>query len=334
MSQEKILLSHGSGGKLTHNLIKDIFAKYFSNEYLDTLSDSALLNLSSNEIAFTTDSYVIKPLKFPGGDIGKLAICGTVNDLAVEGATPKYISCGFIIEEGLDLAFLEEIVSSMAKTAEKAGVKIVTGDTKVVENGSCDGLFINTAGIGIRNNKVKLGCDQIKPGDKIIVNGTIGDHGMAVMAAREGLDLSSELESDCAPLNHLINNIIQYAIRFMRDATRGGLATTLCEIAEETGLELEINETDLPIDERVMGIAEVLGIDPIYSANEGKFVLVVSPESADKVLEELKKDPLGENASIIGEIKETKNASVRLKTEIGTYRQVAMLTGAQLPRIC
>ncbi len=329
-----VLLAHGSGGRLSHQLIRDLFAKHFDNDYLRSLSDSAEIDLTDPKIAFTTDSYVVKPLTFPGGNIGKLAICGTVNDLAVAGATPLFISCGFIIEEGISFELLEEIVSSMAKTALDAGVQIVTGDTKVVEKGSADGCFINTAGIGIRRDDLKIALNRIEPGDAIIVNGTIGDHGMAVMASREGLGLSGNLESDCAPLNNLVDGIVSTDIKFMRDPTRGGLATTVCEIAEETGYNVELDALKLPISESVQGIAEVLGIDPIYSANEGKVIIVVGKKAADATLEKLKAHPLGKEATIIGHVTDEKNGRVLMKTEIGTHRQVSMLSGAQLPRIC
>lgn len=340
VAMNTVQLAHGSGGKLTHDLIKDLFVKYFDNEYLSPLSDSAEIRLSSKEIVFTTDSYVVKPLVFPGGDIGKLAICGTVNDLSVAGGTPLFISCGFIIEEGFALKALEEIVQSMAATVKEAGVKIVTGDTKVVEKGAADGLFINTAGIGQKVEGLKLGYDQIRPGDKIIVNGNIGDHGMAVMAERENLGLSSNLISDCAPLNDLIKSVCEirgtkYGIRFMRDPTRGGLATTLCEVAEETGFEMEIDETSIPISNEVKGIAEILGIDPLYSANEGKVVIIASADSAGQIVSKMKNHPLGKNARIIGEINSKGPVGkVTLKTGIGTRRLITMPTGPQLPRIC
>lgn len=335
LKDEKILLAHGSGGRLTHDLIKTLFKRYFENEYLSPLTDSAFLDLSGNKICFTTDSYVVNPLTFPGGDIGILAICGTVNDLAVTGAAPKFISCGFIIEEGLSYKTLEEIVASMARAAKDAGVKIVTGDTKVVERGAADGLFINTAGIGERDPGLKLGYEEIKPGDKIIINGNIGDHGIAVMAARNDLGVATSLKSDCAPLAGLIQNVTGAAdIRFMRDPTRGGVATTLCEIAEETGLDIEIDEAALPISEEVRGIGEILGIDPLFSANEGKVLFVTSPESAEAALDRMRSHPFGKDSRIIGEVGSAKNARVGLKTEIGTIRRISMLTGSQLPRIC
>lgn len=334
-NENKILLAHGSGGRLTHNLIKNIFAKHFNNEYISPLLDSALIELSSKNIALTTDSYVINPINFPGGNIGTLAVSGTVNDLAVVGATPLYMTCGMIIEEGLTLEELEGIVLSMAETASKAGVKIVTGDTKVVEKGSADKIFINTSGVGILNPEAQLGYSYIEPGDKIIVSGTVGDHGMAIMAAREGLGLSSTIESDCAPLNGIIDSVICRDVKFMRDPTRGGLATTLCEIAESGGLDIEIDETKIPISENVRGISEILGIDPLYSANEGKFIAIVRSDAANKILETIKSHPIGRNANIIGCVSASGGSGgVILKTEIGTRRQIQMLTGAQLPRIC
>lgn len=332
IDMNRILLGHGSGGKLTHDLIKDLFVRYFDNEYLSPLSDSAFLRIPGERIAFTTDSYVVNPIKFPGGDIGKLAICGTVNDLAVSGATPLYISCGFIIEEGLPFGDLEEIVVSMAKTAKVAGVSIVTGDTKVVEKGSADSIFINTAGIGKVIAGLTLGYKQIKPGDKIIINGNIGDHGMAVMSARAELGLDSDVISDCAPLGGLLQGLTE--VNFMRDPTRGGVATTLCEIACESGFDIEIDESALPISTTVKGIAEILGIDPLFSANEGKVILVTPSESTDATLDKLISHPLGKNSRVIGVVKETKGGKVDLKTQIGTHRQITMLTGSQLPRIC
>lgn len=337
--RDTVSLAHGSGGRLTHDLVRDLFAKYFNNEYLSTLSDSAEIKLSALDILFTTDSYVVKPLKFPGGDIGKLAVCGTINDLAVMGARPAYISCSLIIEEGLELTVLKDIIGSMSKTADEAGVMIITGDTKVVEKGAADRLFINTAGIGLKIGSAVLGMGRIEAGDKILINGCVGDHGMAVMAAREGLGLSSNIKSDCSPLHKLIEAILQTAsderqvVKFMRDPTRGGLATTLCEIAESTGYDIEIDEKAVPISDSVKGISEVLGIDPLYSANEGKVVVVVSPDAADSVLKKMRFNPLGKNAQIIGAIKKG-HGRVHLKTVIGTSRRITMLTSSQLPRIC
>ncbi len=336
--ENNILLGHGSGGKLTHNLIKDIFVKYFDNPILRQQTDSALLNIDSNCIAFTTDSYVIDPIFFPDGNIGKLAVCGTVNDLAVSGATPKYLSVSFIIEEGFCIKDLETIVSSMADEAKKAGVLIVTGDTKVVNKGQCDKLFINTAGIGILDEKLKAisSGDNIKAGDKIIINGTIADHGMAIMAARNFGNFKSDIKSDCACLNHMIKEITDtYSrIKFMRDATRGGIATILCEIAENNKLGIEIDESKIAVNENVRGICELLGFDPFYVANEGKIILIVHQEDADTVIETMRKNKFGKDASIIGEVVDIHHGKAILKTGIGGSRIIDMLAGEQLPRIC
>ncbi|MCF8297488.1 MAG: hydrogenase expression/formation protein HypE [Saprospiraceae bacterium] len=336
--KNKILLSHGSGGKLTHNLIKDIFLKYFNNDILGKQTDSALLNIDTKDLAFTTDSYVVDPIFFPGGDIGKLAVCGTVNDLAVSGAKPLYLSASFIIEEGFPIDDLETIVKSMAKEAKKAGVKIVTGDTKVVDKGKCDKIFINTTGIGsLSKDRLEISSgSQIEIGDKIIVNGNIGEHGMAVMSARNELNFEANVESDCASLNGLIHNILWASknVKFMRDATRGGVGTVLCEIAGNKKFGIEIEETKLPISENVKGMCEIFGFDPLYVANEGKLIVIVPRKFANKVLTVMKSHELGKNSSIIGQIVKTNKGLVVLKTEIGGSRIVDMLSGAQLPRIC
>lgn len=336
--KNRILLSHGSGGKVSHELISKLFVKYFSNSLLDAQTDSAILATDGGELAFTTDSYVVHPIFFPGGNIGKLAVCGTVNDLAVSGATPKYLSCGFIIEEGLHLDELEKVVHAMAEEAKKAGVKIVTGDTKVVNRGKCDKIFINTAGIGSLDKArrhISFG-DGIQPGDKIIINGTIGDHGIAILAARESLSFQSQVQSDCAPLNNLISKIPcnPEQIRFMRDATRGGLATVLVELAENKNLGIIIEEERIPVNEVVTGACEVFGFDPLYLANEGKVVMVVDGKVADEVVATLKKHPLGKQASIIGEISADHPKKVLLNTSIGGRRILDMLAGEMLPRIC
>ncbi len=336
--ENNIVLGHGSGGKLTHSLIKDIFYKYFDNSILLQQSDSAVFCMQSENLAFTTDSYVIDPPFFPGGDIGKLAVCGTVNDLAVAGAVPKYISAAFIIEEGLPLKDLEKIVESMAAEAKNAGVKIVTGDTKVVNKGQCDKIFINTSGIGIidkNNEKINTG-ETIENGDKILINGPVAQHGMAIMAVRNFGSFKTDIKSDCASLNHLIKDVLDTGarVKFMRDATRGGVATVLVEIAQNTGLGITINEEDVPVDENVRGMCELLGFDPFYVANEGKLVMVVHPEDEQKVINAFKNNPLGENVSVIGEIVESHAAKVVLKTEIGGKRIMDMLAGEQLPRIC
>ena len=338
MTEKNILLEHGSGGKLSLRLIKDLFIKHFDNPILQRQTDSALLNISSDLIAFTTDSYVVDPLFFPGGNIGKLAVCGTVNDLAVSGADPKYISVSFIIEEGFSLGELEKIVSGIAAEAEKTGVLIVTGDTKVVNKGKCDKLFINTAGIGILDEKFKhiSTGDNIKTGDKIILNGTIGDHGMAIMAARNFAGFNTDIKTDCAGLNRMIKDILNNGcnIKFMRDATRGGIANILCELTENSGISIEIDESKVPIKESVRGMCELLGFDPFYVANEGKVIIIASAEDAGRVIEIMKTNEFGKNCAVIGEITDNQNGKTVLKTEIGGKRIIEMLAGEQLPRIC
>ncbi len=336
---KNISLNHGSGGKLTHQLISEIFLKYFQNETLEQLTDAALLNIPESNIAFTTDSFVVDPIFFPGGNIGKLAVCGTVNDLAVSGAKPLYLSASFIIEEGLPMETLEIIVQSMAAEADKAGVKIVTGDTKVVHHGQCDKVFINTAGIGVVKDvhrEIASGMN-IKPGDKIIINGNIADHGMAILCEREDLNFDTGIQSDCACLNDLIGVVLkeeQNAVAFMRDATRGGLATVLCELAGERKTGIELNEQALPVSEPVLGVCDLLGFDPLYIANEGKVVMVVDGENADDIVGKMRQHPLGRDTSIIGEIVEDHKGMVLLHTEVGGSRIVDMLAGDQLPRIC
>ncbi len=335
---DKILLGYGSGGKLTHELITNLFVKYFRNDILESQTDSAVLKIDGEQLAFTTDSFVVDPLFFPGGNIGKLSVAGTVNDLAVSGAKPLYLSTSFIIEEGFLFEDLEAIVKSMADEARKAGVKIVTGDTKVVNRGKADKVFINTTGVGqLTEKRVGIGFGRgTKEGDKIIINGTIADHGMCIMAAREGLRFSTEIESDCACLNGMIGETLDVSdnIRFMRDATRGGLATVLCELASDKNFGIEINESDIPVNENVRGICELLGFDPLYVANEGKVVMVVGKEDADKVLEVLKRNEFGKNAALIGEVTGEHKGKAWLTTGIGGRRIIDMLAGEQLPRIC
>ncbi len=337
-STEKILLGHGSGGTLSHELISNVFVKYFANDVLNRQTDSAILTMEGGHLAFTTDSYVVDPIFFQGGNIGKLAVCGTVNDLAVSGAIPKYLSCGFIIEEGFALSDLEIIVKTMADEARNAGVMIVTGDTKIVNKGKCDKIFINTAGVGVLDvsrKNISYGTG-IRPGDKIIVNGTIGDHGIAILAARESLSFQAEIQSDCAALNQLIEACFSVSpnIRFMRDATRGGIATVLCELAENRNVGITIDENKLPVKDMVKGTCEVFGFDPLYLANEGKVVMVVGAGDAALVLNEMKKHPLGKDAVIIGEITNAYPAKVLMHTEVGGRRIVDMLAGEMLPRIC
>ncbi|MFC2138416.1 hydrogenase expression/formation protein HypE [Bacteroidota bacterium] len=333
-----ILLGHGSGGKMSHDLIKNLFMKYFNNPILQKETDSALIQINKEDIAFTTDSYVVDPIFFPGGNIGDLSICGTVNDLAVSGAKPLYISVSFIIEEGFGLNELEMIVRSMSDRAKEAGVLIVTGDTKVVNRGKCDKVFINTSGIGILETKYLLIStgDKIEIGDQIIINGTIADHGMAIMGAREGTNFESDIQSDSAPLNHLIQEVLKQSdkVKFMRDVTRGGLATVLTEIAKGKEFGIDIIENKIPLNENVNGMCELLGFDPMFVANEGKVLLIVNKEEADNILTVIKNNKYGIQAQIIGEIVEEHKGKAILKTQIGGSRIIDMLAGEQLPRIC
>ncbi|MFH1911124.1 MAG: hydrogenase expression/formation protein HypE [Pseudomonadota bacterium] len=336
MSEDKILLAHGSGGKLSHDLIKQIFLPRFSNPFLEPLDDSAKITNQHGSIAFTTDSYVVNPIFFPGGDIGKLAVCGTVNDLSMIGATPSYLSLSLILEEGFSIDLLKQIVSSISEVAEQTGVNIVTGDTKVVEHGAADQLFINTAGIGWIRPGVNLSGVNAKPGDKILLNGYLGDHEMAVLSQREGFKFQGELKSDCAPLNDLVGKMLDAcpSIRCMRDPTRGGLATTLNEIASMSNVGMVIEEEKIPLRESVKGISELLGLDPLYLANEGKLIAICPPNEAGRLLEVMKNHLFGRNAEIIGRVTEENQKRVILHTLIGGHRILDMLTGGQYPRIC
>lgn len=331
---KKITLAHGSGGNLMHDLIKDLFIKNLGNPFLNKLSDSALIASAGKNLGYTTDSFVINPIFFPGGDIGKLSVCGTVNDLAVSGVRPRYLSCGMIVEEGLDYSDLEKIVSSIKLSCKKADVKIVTGDFKVVEKGAVDKIFINTSGVGEVLKGTRFSLERIKPGDKMIISGTIGDHSAAVLLAREDFKFRSRILSDCAPLNHLISSIVSKEIRFMRDPTRGGLASTLNEIALSSGYNIRIDETCIPVKKPVKALCEILGLDPLYMANEGKVLMVVSAKASSRILSRILKHPLGRDARVIGEVEEKRNKKVYLKTNIGSTRVLDMLTGEQLPRIC
>jgi len=399
---DRILLAHGSGGELSHELVERLFLRYFDNLILAHLDDSAVVEVGGGmqeargkkqeaefvrpascilhpascilhpdpdaRLAFTTDSYVVSPIFFPGGDIGKLAVCGTVNDLAMSGATPFYLSAGFILEEGLELADLERVVASMAATAQVAGVQIVTGDTKVVDRGKADRLFINTAGIGVVPVGVEISGDQVRPGDVIILSGTIGDHGMTIMSQREGLRFDSPLESDCAPLNGLVAAMLDAlpspfppriggdregaggprgglppqswggqrgaAIHCLRDPTRGGLATALNEVAGKSGVGIEIEEQAVPVRDAVRAACELLGLDPLYVANEGKLVAFVAPEVADEVLAAVRAHEYGREAAIIGRVTAEHAGRVVLRTALGARRILDMLVGEQLPRIC
>ncbi len=335
--EQSILLGHGSGGRMMHDLISDVFIRHFANEILSEQTDSAILSVGSSEIAFTTDSFVIHPLFFPGGNIGKLAVCGTVNDLAVSGSEPLYISVSFIIEEGFPISELEIIVEALAAEAKKAGVLIVTGDTKVVNKGKCDKLFINTAGIGRMRKEDRLisKAEDIQPGDVIIINGTIGDHGMAVMNARESFNFKTTVESDCASLNHMIRQMLdKSAVKFMRDPTRGGVATVLNELVEKIQLGIEIDETSLPINKGVQAMCELLGFDPLHIANEGKVVIVASENEAESILKSLQNHELGKRSTIIGRIVSDHPGRVVLKNETGGRRIIDSLSGDLLPRIC
>jgi len=335
MSLGKILLGHGSGGRLMHSLIKDLLLKKLNNPILKELSDSALINYK-DRIAFTTDSFVVSPLFFPGGDIGKLAVCGTVNDLVMLGALPEYLSLALIIEEGFDYNTLEKIIDSISINVRKAGVYFVTGDIKVVEKGACDKLFINTSGIGRIIKDKKLSIKNIEPNDKIIVTGNIAQHGLAVLAKRKELDLGFNIKSDCAALSELLIPVLKKidAIKFMRDPTRGGVATTLNEIVESSKLGIILEEKNIPISTKVRVACELLGIDPLYVANEGRAILVVKKVGAKKVLNLLRKHPLGQNAQIIGTVVNKPKGRVIINTILGTQRIVDMLTSEPLPRIC
>jgi len=344
MSGDLILLAHGSGGKLSHDLVERLFLRYFTNPTLLQLDDSAVLQLPDLQsktiprLAFTTDSYVVSPLFFPGGDIGKLAVCGTINDLSMSGARPLWLSAGFIVEEGLPLADLERIVASMAATAGQAGAQIVAGDTKVVDRGSADKLFINTAGVGLVPAGVEIAGDRARPGDAVLLSGTIGDHGMTIMTQREGLQFDSPLVSDCAPLNGLVATLLAAvppgAVHCLRDPTRGGLATTLNELAGRSRAGIEVEETAVPVREAVRGACELLGLDPLYVANEGKLVAIVAPEAAEAALAALRTQKVGREAAAIGRVTEAHPGRVVLRTVLGARRVVDMLTGEQLPRIC
>ncbi len=332
-----VLMAHGSGGTLSRDLVRDLFVAHLGNPILDDQGDSALLPVDGATLAFTTDGYVISPLFFPGGDIGRLAVCGTVNDLAVAGAEPRYLSAGFILEEGLPLETLERVVASMAETARSAGVCIVTGDTKVVEHGAADGLFITTAGVGLVPAGRSLSTANLRRGDRILVSGTMGDHGLAVMMGREGLALRSSLTSDCAPLNGLIAALLAACpsgVRAMRDPTRGGLASTLNEWAQAAGVGITVEQTSIPVREEVRAACELLGLDPLYAANEGKVVAGVSPEYTDGALAALRAHPFGRAAAIIGEVTTAHAGRVVMRTPLGAHRLLDMLSGDQLPRIC
>lgn len=331
-----ITLAHGSGGKPMHELIEKVFAKHLANDLLKAGDDGARFSVPAGRLAFSTDSYVVSPLFFKGGNIGKLAVCGTVNDLSTSGAIPKYLSCGFIIEEGFPLEQLDEIVASMAETARESGVLIVTGDTKVVPKGAADKLFINTSGIGLIPEGLDISGHNAKPGDKIIVTGNLGDHGCAILLEREQLGIRTNIKSDCAPLAGMIQELLAAAdgIHVLRDPTRGGLATTLNEIALQSGVGMKLWEEKLPIREETGGICSMLGLDPLYMANEGKMVVIVCAEEADHALDVLKSHAYSLDACMIGEVTSTQNGRVYIETIAGGSRILDMLQREQLPRIC
>ncbi|MCM8803862.1 MAG: hydrogenase expression/formation protein HypE [Candidatus Omnitrophica bacterium] len=336
MKEDKIILSHGSGGKLTYDLIENIFLKNFRNEIIEKLTDSAIIEFEEIDICFTTDSYTVNPIFFPGGDIGKLSICGTINDLAVCGATPLYISVSFIIEEGFEIKNIEKIVNSMRNIAKRAGVKIVTGDTKVVEKGKGDKIFINTSGIGIKDKKIKIGREYIEEGDVIIINGDIAEHGLSILIARNEFEIKSNIKSDCAPLNNLINKILKVSnrIKFMRDPTRGGLSSTLNEIVKNKEFGIIIYEEKIPIKKEVLSICEILGFEPLNIANEGKVVIVCDKKDSEKIIEIMRNTKYGEKAEIIGEIVKEPKGKVLMQTINGSLRVIEQPVGEQFPRIC
>jgi len=333
---DRVLLGHGSGGKLSAQLMERVFLPSFGNPTLDQLNDQATVEIDGVRLAMTTDSFVVKPLFFPGGDIGSLAVHGTINDLAMGGARPLYLSVAFILEEGLPLETLQRITESLRCAAEKAGVQIVTGDTKVVEQGNGDGLFINTTGIGVVPKSLALGSDQARPGDKIILSGSLGDHGIAILAQREGLEFETTIQSDSVPLHGLVDAILATGatIRCMRDPTRGGLSSSLNEIAQRSRVGMVIEEEQIPVREEVRGACELLGLDPLYVANEGKMIAIVEPSAADRVAEAMRGHEYGREARVIGTVIDQQRGTVVMKTTFGTTRIVDMLAGDQLPRIC
>jgi hydrogenase expression/formation protein HypE len=336
-----VTLAHGGGGKAMKDLIDDVFVRAFDNPILAPLDDQARVDMAGlaahgDRLAFTTDSYVVDPLFFPGGNIGKLAVCGTVNDLAVGGALPLYLSCAVMVEEGLALEELREVAQSMAQAASDAGVAIATGDTKVVPKGACDKLFVTTAGIGVIRRGLELDVHRARPGDAVLVNGRLGDHGAAILAARGDLALETPIESDCAALHRLIAALLEAApqTRCLRDATRGGAATVLNEIAQASAVAIEIDDTLIPMHEAVKGFCEILGLDPLYLANEGKIVTVLPADQCDAGLAAMRRDPLGRDAAVIGQVQQGEPGRVTMLTAFGGRRIVDMLVGEQLPRIC
>jgi len=336
LDTDLILLGHGSGGKLSHQLLENLIIPTLSGIPIAGQNDAAVLEHNGSRLAFTTDSYVVDPVFFPGGNIGDLAVNGTVNDLAMVGATPLVISVGLILEEGFSRRELAEILTSMREAADRAGVSIVAGDTKVVPRGKADRIFINTSGIGVFNHSLDINGTNARVGDKVLINGTIGDHGIAIMAKREGLELETDIASDCAALNFLIAELLEEgeAIHVLRDPTRGGVATTLKEIALQSDVTITLDETSLPLKGPVKGVCAVLGLDPLYVANEGKVLILAAPEAAERLLARMKQHPLGREAAIIGEVTAAGSGRVQMETVVGGMRAVEMLSGEQLPRIC
>jgi len=334
--RERVLLGHGSGGRLSADLLRQVFLPAFGNDVLNALEDQATVRVPGPRLAVTTDSYVVRPLFFPGGDIGKLAVHGTVNDLAVGGATPLYLSAAFILEEGLSLADLKRIVESMRTACEAAGVTLVTGDTKVVDRGKCDGVFVTTAGVGVVPEGVSLSIRNARPGDRVVVSGTLGDHGIAVMSVREGIEFDTLLESDTAPLHDLVRAMLEVCptIRCMRDPTRGGLASALNELAAASRVGVKLAELALPVRPEVRAACEMLGLDPLFVACEGRLMAVCPPDDADRLLAAMRAHPRGRGSAIVGEVVAEHAATATLRTAIGGERVVPLLSGDQLPRIC
>lgn len=332
---DTILLAHGSGGRLSHDLVANTLLSRLANPYLNQLDDSAVFDLRGR-VAFTTDSYVVSPLFFPGGNIGKLAVCGTVNDLSMSGAEPRFLSLSLIIEEGFSMSRLEEIIGSVSETADRAGVMVVTGDTKVVDRGGADQVFINTAGVGLVPEGLEISGSRAEPGDKVILSGTIGDHGIALLSQREGLKFETTLESDCAPLNGLVREMVDVCgnIHCLRDPTRGGLASSLHEFAVSSRVGVRVKEESIPVKKTVLAACELMGFDPLYIANEGKLVAVVPPGDADAVLEAMSRNEFGREAMIIGEITDDHPGRVVMETRLGTSRMIELSSGELLPRIC
>jgi len=335
-ARDSVLLGHGSGGKMSSDMLRDIFLPAFQNPVLGRLDDQAIVEVNGCRLAFTTDSFVVKPLFFPGGDIGTLAVNGTVNDLAMGGAEPLFLSLAFILEEGLPMEVLRQVVESVRVTAAMAGVLVVTGDTKVVEKGSGDSLFVNTSGIGLVPGELRLSADRARPGDLVLLSGTIGDHGITILSQREGLEFESEIRSDTAALHGLVADMLRASteIRCLRDPTRGGLSSSLNEIAERSQVSIELQESAIPIREEVRGACEMLGLDPLYVANEGKLIAIVESAAAEAILEAMRRNPLGRDAQVIGTVSEAHPGMVTMRTRLGTSRIVDLLSGDQLPRIC